>query len=349
MPKVWRYFLVRSVFAITRQRVPDFFAILLLLVSTSACADEFSEWLKDIQRQALDLGVSESTVALLSNLEPDARVIGFDRRQPEFVQSFDEYLTARVTDSRIRTAQALFGEHRQLLQQIGDRYGVDPQYLIAFWGLESSFGRYQGSYSVLRSLATLAHDPRRSAFFTDELFDALRILDEGHIPPDEFVGGWAGAMGQNQFLPSSFRRYAQDFDGDGRKNIWSSEVDVWASIANYLSVNGWRPGAGWGSRADVSAPLDLLALAREPRETTCRAVTQHTTTLSFEKWQELGVTPRSTLDPVQQWAMIVPGDGDTQHYLVGGNFRTILHYNCANKYAVSVGLLADAILAGSSP
>lgn len=304
---------------------------------------DFATWLEDIKARALERGISEETVALLDDIQPDDRVIGFDRRQPEFVQTFDEYLEARVTDYRIRIAREQFAEHRETLEEIGRAYGVEPQYLVAFWGLESSFGRYQGKYNILRSLATLAYDPRRSTFFTSELFSALQILDEGHIPPDEFVGGWAGAMGQNQFLPSSFLRYAQDFDGDGRKNIWSNEVDVWASIANYLRTEGWQEGAGWGTEVNLSEPVDHEALRPESVPRSCRALRHHTRKMPIAEWEKLGVEPLHSL-PEGEWALVIPGEGDVSQWAVGGNFRTILHYNCANKYAVSVGLLADAIV-----
>ena len=206
----------------------------------------FEDWLSEIRTEAKERGYSVSTLAALDGLTRDKRVIGFDRRQPESTQTFDEYLTARVSKSRIESARGLYAENRVTLEKVARHYGVDAEYLVAFWGLESSFGRYQGKYSVLRSLATLAHDPRRSRFFTRELMSALQILDEGHIESEKFVGGWAGAMGQNQFMPSSFLNYAQDFDGDGRKNIWSSQEDVWASIAYYLRKNGLRGGPGMG-------------------------------------------------------------------------------------------------------
>ncbi len=325
-----------------------YLAILMFMVALHASAEssrpDFETWLDGVRQEARDRGISPATIALLDDIEPDDRVIGFDRRQPEFVQTFDEYLDARVTDYRIRLAREKFAEHREKLEEIGAAYGVEPQYLVAFWGLESSFGRYQGKYSILRSLATLAWDPRRSTFFRSELFSAMKILDEGHIPPDEFVGGWAGAMGQNQFLPSSFLRYAQDFDGDGKKNIWSNEVDVWASIANYLKTEGWRAGAGWGSEVTTGGNIDHDALRPETVPKSCRALRHHTRKMPLGAWRELGVDPVNELPAAGEWALVIPGEGDKSEWLVGGNFRTILHYNCANKYAVSVGLLADKII-----
>ncbi|MCB1692296.1 MAG: lytic murein transglycosylase [Pseudomonadales bacterium] len=306
----------------------------------------FDTWLAGIKQQAIERGISAQTASVLDDIEPDPRVLGFDRKQPEFVQTFEQYLTARVTDARIKTAREQFRQHRALLSSIGDKYGVDPQFIVAFWGLESSFGRYQGKYSVVRSLATLAYDPRRTTFFTKELFAALRILDEGHVTPDAFTGGWAGAMGQNQFLPSSFLRYAQDFDGDGKKNIWNDEADVWASIANYLSQNGWKKHAGWGTRVQVPASFDFDAVMPEKVASGCTALKEHTRKMPAAKWKALGVR----FDPdglnSSAYALVVPDDGETVTYLVGGNFRSILSYNCANKYAVSIGLLADLVAEG---
>lgn len=304
----------------------------------------FPEWLKGIQAEAREQGISEATVSLLDNLEPDPRVIKFDRRQPEFTQTFEEYLTARVTEYRITKAREYYNAHREQLEAIAAKYEVDAPYLVAFWGLESNFGQYQGKYSIIRSLATLGHDERRSAFFTRELMRALTILDEGHIEPEKFVGGWAGAMGQNQFMPSSFLNYAQDFDGDGRKNIWSNQADVWASIANYLQKNRWRANSTWGAKVELTRALDFDALKPDSVPKGCRAYRHHTRSQTPAEWRALGVTVPDSLDQSRAYAMVVPDEGESRAYLVGPNFRGILAYNCANKYAVSVGLLADKII-----
>lgn len=302
----------------------------------------FESWLVRIAEEAQIRGISRKTVgAAFVGLEPDPRVIRFDRRQPEFVQTFEEYLQDRVTESRISQAREYFLQEEMLLRRIAEKYDVDPQFLIAFWGLESSFGRYQGNYSIIRSLATLGFDTRRSKFFTEELFNALQILEEGHVTPDEFVGGWAGAMGQNQFMPSSFLNYAADFDGDGKKNIWSSRADVWASIANYLHMNGWKKGAGWGFRVVLPQDLDFERLRPPTNSSGCRALRHHSERLSLQEWAGLGIQPIRPFEKSQRYALVIPDDGVKTSYLVGGNFRTILSYNCANKYAVSVGLLAD--------
>lgn len=308
----------------------------------------FPQWLKGIQEKAREQGISEATVALLDDLERDPRVIKFDRRQPEFTQTFEEYLTARVTQYRIDKGRKYYRENKAQLEEIAKRYDVDAPYLVAFWGLESNFGQYQGKYSIIRSLATLGHDPKRTTFFTRELMTSLKILDEGHIEPEKFVGGWAGAMGQNQFMPSSFLNYAEDFDGDGRKNIWGNQVDVWASIANYLQKNRWRMNSTWGSKVELTETIDFATLKPESTPKGCRAYRHHTQALTLEQWQAKGVVVEKELDDSRTYAMVVPDEGESRAYLVGPNFRGILAYNCANKYAVSVGMLADLIASDQS-
>ena len=304
----------------------------------------FDVWLEQVRATALEQGIKPATLKVLDGLEPDPRVLKFDRRQPEFTQTFEEYLTARVTKYRIDKGRQYYRDNLEDLKAIATAYDVDPQFLVAFWGLESNFGSYQGKYSIIRSLATLGHDPRRTTFFTKELLKALTILDQGHIPAEQFVGGWAGAMGQNQFMPSSFLNYAQDFDKDGKKNIWSNQLDVWASIANYLQRNGWRQGEPWGYPVTLTSPIDFETLRPEAPKKGCRAYRHHTRPLSITEWQSKGVDVPQSLDPESSYAMVIADEGEQNAYLVGPNFRGILSYNCANKYAVSVGLLADEIL-----
>lgn len=303
----------------------------------------WASFLAGVERDALAAGVSAEVLdAALDGLEPDPRVLGFDRKQPEFVQTLEQYLTARVTPGRVSAARRHFAEQGELLTRVGKRYAVDPQVIVAFWGVESSFGRYQGKYSIVRSVATLAHDQRRSAFFRKELLHALAILNEGHVPPGKFVGGWAGAMGQNQFMPSSFRRYAQDFDGDGRKDIWRNRGDVWGSIAFYLAVHGWREGETWGFRVALPDGFDFADVARQDTVSRCRAERSHSAPADAAQWRQRGFDVPAGAPDLR---LVRPEDGATHSYMAAPNFGTILRYNCANKYAISVGLLADAVLA----
>ena len=322
-------------------------AVVTLMISQStvaaAEAKSFDDYLAKVRSAAILSGVASDTVeAAFRGLVRDERVIGYDRKQPEFVQTFGEYLTARVTNSRKNEGRRLFRLHQPLLDEVAGLYDVGPEYIVAFWGLETSFGRYQGKYSIIRSLATLGHDQRRAAFFTAELLKALQILDEQHVSPEAFVGAWAGAMGQSQFMPSSFLRFAVDHDGDGRKDIWSNKADVFASIANYLNKAGWKKGAGWGGPASFNT-LDFASLKPLEVDPSCRALKRHSRKMSIPSWKELGVVPLVQLAD-QAYALISPEAGASSGYLVGGNYRAILNYNCADKYAVSVGLMSEAVL-----
>ena len=321
-------------------------AVVTLMISqgtVAAGAKSFDDYLGKVRSAAILNGVASETVdAAFRGLVRDERVIGYDRKQPEFVQTFEEYLTARVTNFRKNEGRRLFKLHQPLLDEVAGLYDVDPEYIVAFWGLETSFGRYQGKYNIIRSLATLGHDQRRAAFFTAELLKALQILDEQHVSPEAFVGAWAGAMGQSQFMPSSFLRFAVDHDGDGRKDIWSNKADVFASIANYLNKAGWKKGAGWGGPASFNT-LDFASLKPLEVDPSCRALRRHSRKMSIASWKELGVVPLVQLAD-QAYALISPEAGASSGYLVGGNYRAILNYNCADKYAVSVGLMSEAIV-----
>lgn len=303
----------------------------------------FQKYLDTVRETAQKSGIQPETLeAAFADLEPDPRVITFDRRQPEFTQTFEQYLGARVSDRKVSEARQQYMDHKGALLEIAESYSVDPEYLVAFWGLESSFGRYQGKYDIVRSLATLGHDQRRSAFFTRQLVAALHILDQGHVSRVQFVGGWAGAMGQNQFMPSTFLDYAVDYDGDGKKDIWSNKLDVWASIASYLNRHDWQRGAGWGFRVQVPGQLVMSDLVAEEIATGCRALRHHSRKLGLGDWQQLHIAQDRKPSDIR-YALLQPDEGETSGFLVGGNFRSILSYNCANKYAVSVGLLADLI------
>jgi len=248
-----------------------------ILTRQGACTDNFSSWLEDLRQEARAKGISEATLhEALDNLQPIPRVIELDRRQPEFTQTFWRYLDARVTEDRIERGRMFLEIHAELLDSIERDYGVQPRFLVAFWGLETNFGDYLGSFPVIGSLATLAHDPRRSDFFRAELLAALTIIDDGHISANEMIGSWAGAMGQPQFMPSTFVRFAVDADGDGRRDIWHSLPDVFASAANFLSKSGWQRDTTWGREIKLPPdfPLELTGLEVEK---------------SLAAWQVLGI------------------------------------------------------------
>jgi membrane-bound lytic murein transglycosylase B len=271
-------------------------------------------------------------------LQPIPRVIELDRRQPEFTQTFWRYLDARVTEGRIKRGRQLLAEHKDLLDRIERRYRVQPRFLVAFWALETNFGDYLGSFPVIGSLATLAHDPRRSDFFRSQLLAALTILDEGHITVDSMFGSWAGAMGQPQFMPSTFVRFAVDEDGDNRRDIWHSLPDVFGSAANFLSKSGWQGDKTWGREVRLPEDFDL-DLAGLHIEKTLTA------------WQILGIhkingdaLPRVNIKA----SVVLPAGHGGPAFLVYKNYRTIMVWNRSDLYAIAVGHLADRLV-GRNP
>jgi peptidoglycan lytic transglycosylase B len=303
----------------------------------------FDEWLSGVRAEAITRGISEATLdRALAGLEPLDIVIQRDRSQAELVQTLDQYLKERLAKKTIEKAQQERKAHATLLKSVADKYGVPPGMLIAVWGIESNFGRFSGVRPTIATLATLAYDPRRSTMFRQELFDALKILDSGDVEPAAMRGSWAGALGQPQFMPSSFLLYAQDFDGDGRRDIWQSQPDVFASIANYLSAHGWNKDQTWGR--EVTVPPSLMERLPEeaPMQTTgCLARRQMTVPLPLAAWKKLGLRtaagaplPAADID-----ASLV--SGERRHFLVYPNYQAILEYNCVNAYGLSVGLLAD--------
>ncbi|MCE2926841.1 MAG: lytic murein transglycosylase [Rickettsiales bacterium] len=201
----------------------------------------FNQWLKGVKKEASSKGISKATIDdALTGIAHDDRVIRLDRRQPETKLTLEEYLAKVISDQRINRGRELLAEHRALLEPISQKYGVASEFIVALWGIETSYGNNTGSFSVIESLATLAYDGRRSQYFRGELMNALRIIEEDHISAYAMEGSWAGAMGQCQFMPSSFLAYAVDYNGDGKRDIWNTEADVFASIANYLNQHGWN-------------------------------------------------------------------------------------------------------------
>jgi membrane-bound lytic murein transglycosylase B len=311
----------------------------------------FSEWLAGVRAEAIARGIREATVdQALSGLEPVPTVIQRDRTQAEIVQTLDQYLKQRITARVVRTAQSMRRTHATVLQQASEKYGVPAGILVAIWGLESNFGRFSGVRPTIATLATLAYDPRRTALFRKELFDALAILDSGDVEPAALKGSWAGALGQPQFMPSSFLLYAVDFDGDGRRDIWKSTPDVFASIANYLAAHGWQKAQTWGR--EVTIPDGLITRLPEvaPLQTSgCLARRQMSTPLPLAEWSKLGVrtlTKRALPTADIEASLIM---GVDRHFLVYPNYQALLDYNCVNAYGLSVGLLGDRAIVPSKP
>ena len=233
--------------------------MLLILLSMESLAQNpqpFNEWLEEFRAEAIVSGISEATLdTALVNVQPVERVIERDRNQAESRLDFWTYIDRVVTDARITEGRRRLMEDSVLLQDVSNRYGIPARVLVSAWGIESSYGNYQGNDGVISSLVTLAYDPRRATFFRRELLNALRIIDEGHISTEAMKGSWAGAMGQLQFMPSTFIDYAKDGDGDGRKDIWGSSADAIESAANYMAAS-WRPGYIWGRQVEIPDDFD---------------------------------------------------------------------------------------------
>jgi membrane-bound lytic murein transglycosylase B len=304
----------------------------------------FAAFVAELKDEAVRRGISEAVAAeALDGLEPLPVVVERDRGQAEVVLTIDEYVTRRLTKATLRRAARMAVTHRALLQKVQKAYGVQARYLLAVWGLESNFGAFTGVRPTVQALATLAYDGRRGELFRNELFDALRIVDRGHIGLDRLKGSWAGAMGQPQFMPSSYLRYAEDFDGDGRRDIWGSQADVFASIANYLKAYGWDGDATWGREVRLPAtPAEMLERAGSRGEG-CRAERALSRRRYLKEWSDWGVRTASggRLPAVERTASLL--DAGARQYLVYGNYEAILGYNCAHPYALSVALLGDRI------
>ena len=306
---------------------------------------EFSEFVAKLKEQALANGVSAATVeAALTGLEPLDVVVERDRTQAETVLTIDQYLDRRLTRRFVRGAVEQARKHRRALAPIAKKYGVPSRLIVAIWGMESNFGGFTGTRPTIQALATLAWDGRRGTFFTAELMHALQILDKGYIDMASMKGSWAGAMGQTQFMPSSYVAHAQDYDGDGRRDIWNTLPDVFASIANYLKAHGWNDAQTWGR--EVKLPKGGFApLVQDVglRQSGCRAAREMSLPLPLAKWQALGVRTMSggRLPRVDRAASLLNAGSKT--YLVYSNYEALLGYNCAHAYALAVALLSDRI------
>ena len=313
-------------------------------VVPAATAPPFDVWLSDLRAEALSRGIRPEVVeAAFADVKLVEQILERDRTQAEFALNLTAYLKRRLTRPAIRTAQQMHTKHRDLLVKIGKKYGVQPRVITAVWGLESNFGRVAGVRPTIPALATLAYDPRRSTLFRNELFSALEIVNRGDIELDRLKGSWAGALGQPQFMPSTYLQFSQDFDGDGRRDIWSSLPDVFASIAFYLHEHGWRDTTTWGREVRVpkAARAKLNALPR--RETGCRAERALTHPLTMKEWRKRGL--RTTAGaPVSAGALeaSLVTDG-SRYFLVYKNYEALLAYNCATSYAISIGVLADRL------
>lgn len=312
----------------------------------------FYQWLDELRAQAREAGVSEQTLeqAFSEITPPVKRIIKNDRSQAEVVETYDGYLSRRLSDWKADKGRALMDKHRELLEQVGERYGVQPRFILAIWGMETNYGTFPLKEPVFNVLATLAYDKRRGAYFRKEFLAALKMLDSGFPSYEQMRSSWAGAMGQSQFMPTSYLAYAQDHDGDGKKDIWNNEADVFASIAYYFSVRGWRDDQTWGRPVRLPKGGEQSLPAEQAEGLTpdadCKRFKSLGVWRDLRDWQKLGVRrdDGSDLPDVAIPAALVLADkGDNRGYIVYRNFCTIMSFNPAFKYALSIGLLADEL------
>ncbi len=301
----------------------------LLYAGSSA----WNTWLEQVRAEALAQGISARTMdtAFTGLHEPSRKVKGLSHSQPEHRLTYASYLKSRVDAYRIAIGRKEYKRNLTVLTAIGNQYAVDPCFIVSFWGMETSYGSYMGNFPVINSLATLAYDSSRQPFFRKELFLALHMLNDGQVTMKEFVGEWAGASGQPQFLPSSWVKYAVDYDGDGRKNIWSSKPDVFASIANYMKINGWHKNEPWAVYVKLPKNFDQSLAGKN-------------TVKTVAEWSAMGIkTDAGSELPYQNLraSIVQPNQGPV--FLAYPNYKMILRYNNSIYYAGAIGYLADKI------
>ena len=295
-------------------------------------SDEFNSWLEKTKTEAIASGISENTVNnALHGIKPIKKVIELDKKQPHKTITFSQYLKNMVSRRRIVMGKKLAEENKILLNKIAKEYKVQPRFIVALWGIETDFGRNTGDFYVPESLATLAFDDRRREFFKEELISALKILDNGDIGIKQMKGSWAGAMGQTQFMPSSFIKYSVDYNGDGKRDIWNSREDIFASIANYLSSFEWDDSATWGRKVELPAKFNEKLADMEIEKT-------------LDEWNKIGLRKidGKELPGRDLMASLIILD-ENKAFLVYSNYKRILKWNRSLYFATAVGILSDSI------
>jgi membrane-bound lytic murein transglycosylase B len=321
-----------------RWLIPFFFALFCLVHPAAAEPGDFKTWLLGLRQDAMAQGISTATLdRAFAGVQPIPRVIELDHTQPETTLTFAQYIERVVTQARRDAARTHYLENKPLLDEIGQHYGVQPSYIVALWGIETNFGHLIGNYSVVAALATLAYDGRRSAFFRRELINALLIIQNDKIDPAMMIGSWAGAMGQSQFMPSSFLAYAVSYRGDAAPDIWNRTDDVFASIANYLSRLGWHGDQSWGETVTLPSGFDASLVGLAQKKT-------------ISEWTALGVRrsdgsvlPAVPANAERRASVLQPGGADGPTFLVYDNFSVIMRWNNSSYFGVAVGYLADSV------
>lgn len=318
--------------------------------SADEAADKptFEQYVESLKSEALAKGYSQALIdSSFADIKFYKRAVVKDKNQPEKIETLDTYLPKRVSKRKVEIARKLYTKHEKLLNKVSEEYGVQPRFIVALWGLETSFGNYMGNYNVVSALSTLAYEGRREAFFKKQLWAALTILDEGHITAENMKGSWAGAMGQSQFMPTSFLSYAVDGDGDGKKDIWGNQADVFASMANYLKTEGWNDALTWGRQVKLPSDFDTqLAIPKNTgsRKNWLKAWAK--TERSLAEWQALGIRRTDGTDLPKadiKAALVFPDDANGRAYLAYDNYKSLMHWNLSYYFVSSVGHLSDSI------
>jgi membrane-bound lytic murein transglycosylase B len=302
--------------------------------SQELTAETFPQCIERLQQQARNAGVSENTtVDILGQVKPLPKILGYDRSQPEFVQTFTGYFSKRVNDWRINKGREKLAEHREFLSKLTQKYGVPAHYLIAFWGLETNFGGYKGKIPTIPALTTLACDQRRSVYFSAELIQALLLLERENLDQKDMIGSWAGAMGHTQFMPTAYMKYARDGDDDGKIDLWNNELDALASAAHFLQNLGWKTGFKWGREVLLPENFNYQLAGKS-----------HPQTLSFWSQQKVTQVSGKTLGESDlKAAVVIPAGHTGPAFIVYPNFEVILRWNNSEYYGIAVGNLADRI------
>ncbi|MDX1950221.1 MAG: lytic murein transglycosylase [Rickettsiales bacterium] len=327
------------------KNISKILAISIIISSCSLYKQEevteegFSKWLDGFKREASKNGISSATFDdAFENITLNKKVVELDTKQPERRGDFRfaNYKERAVTKQRISEGKQKLKENYNLLSQVEKKFGVQKEFIVALWGIETNFGGYTGDFYIPRSLASLAYEGRRRDFFKNELLYSLKILQDGHIDKDNFKGSWAGAMGQCQFMPTTFARHAYDFNQDGRKDIWHTKADIFASAANYLSSLGWEGNVGWGNRVSIPKNFNKNLMGRDK-------------TKKISEWLKLGVKniDKKSLPHPDYNASLIDVDGEngngSEVYLVYKNFKNIMDWNRSTYFATSVGMIADEL------
>ncbi|MEP7702834.1 lytic murein transglycosylase [Paraglaciecola sp. 25GB23A] len=312
----------------------------ITLSSLASAQVSFDDYIQQLKKEAVQQGFKSEFIELqFSDVQFHQKAVVADKNQPESKITLDKYLATRVPDWKVKQALELMEQHKVVLAQVERQYGVQARFVVALWANESNFGRYMGKYPVISSLATMAYEGRREDFFKKQLFAALTIVEQGHVSHDDFLGSWAGAMGQSQFMPTTFLAYAVDFDADGKKDIWANTADVFASIANFLKSEGWNDTLTWGRQVSLPKEFDmtLIGLGKLDRKT-------------LLNWQALGVRryDGEDLPALDLMASLIAPDGpDGRIYLVYENFNTLMKWNRSSYFGTAIGYLSDRIKKGS--